>query len=175
VILFRFIDAEKARFPGVYVVQDRWCLKERLLRFEEQTALQEARRRRAHREDPRGPSEKQGNLRVPEGARRATRSGSTLRPQAGRSSDAKSRTARVHAWPQEEEEDHPPRSLRRSGSRPRKKLPCHRTGQTWTADIIYLRTEEGFLYLAFVLDFTPEGSWAGLWLLTSERSSWSTS
>jgi putative transposase len=36
----------------------------------------------------------------------------------------------------------------------------------WTADITYLRTDEGFLYLAFVLESTLAKSWAGPWLLT---------
>lgn len=58
----------------------------------------------------------------------------------------------MHAWP--EEENHPPRSPGYARPRPREqKLPCYCPGdRLWTADITYVKTDEGFLHLAFVLD-----------------------
>ena len=36
----------------------------------------------------------------------------------------------------------------------------------WIGDITYLRTDEGWLYRAVLLDALPEGSWAGRWRST---------
>ncbi len=44
----------------------------------------------------------------------------------------------------------------------------------WVADITYVRSREGFFYLAFILDAcSRRGWWAGLWRPISGQSSWS--
>jgi len=44
--------------------------------------------------------------------------------------------------------------------------------QSWSADITYISTWEGFLYLAPCRTCSPGGSWAGRWPTTCARS-WS--
>jgi transposase InsO family protein len=84
--------------------------------------------------------------------------------EAGGPADAKSRAARVHAW--KEEEDHPSRSSRCACSGPRQEeLLCHSARQTLDGGHhLPLRTDEGFLHLAFSCWMsTRGGSSAGRW------------
>ena len=49
-----------------------------------------------------------------------------------------------------------------------------RTDKVWVADITYVATQEGFLYLAFILDVhSPAGSLVGRWrTISGRRLSW---
>jgi putative transposase len=67
------------------------------------------------------------------------------------------------------------RTTRRDGSvMPAPDLVCRdfsaqAPNRLWVADITYVKTEEGFLYMSFVLDaYSREGSLDGLWRLILE-------
>jgi hypothetical protein len=148
---FRFIDLRRRHvFSRFFVVQDARGLQERLLRLEEQTALQEESRGRGPQRADRGDTpQKQRDLWLPAGTRRVARFGSELWSPQSSQADAQSRTSRLLA--RQEEADHPPRSPGYARPRPREQeLPCHRPGQALDSrDITYVKTDEGFLHLAF--------------------------
>ncbi|WP_371773555.1 DDE-type integrase/transposase/recombinase [Streptomyces sp. NBC_01438] len=76
-----------------------------------------------------------------------------MRPASCRTTDAGRRAARPA--PPTTPRDHDPRSQGRPPSRPhRPRLPArpHRARRRWCGDITYIPTDEGWLYLATVID-----------------------
>jgi hypothetical protein len=78
------------------VMQDARSLQERLLRLAQQAALgEEATGRPPHREDPRDPQQEPRDLRISEGARRASLARDRLRPKASGEVNESRRTSRL--------------------------------------------------------------------------------
>jgi putative transposase len=118
-----------------------------------QAALQKERRgRRPHQEDPRGSPQEPRDLRLPAGARRAARHGRAVRSAQGCPANEGRGASGLHA--RQEAWKHPPRpkGCSRTGP-PWQGLRGHSAqSRIWLADLTYVPTQEGFLYLAFILD-----------------------
>jgi transposase InsO family protein len=135
--------------PGDSTMQDARSLQERLLRLARQATLQEEPRgRRPHAQDPRGSPQEQQDLRLPAGAR----PGCAVRSAQGGSANAGRGSSGLHA--RQEAWNHPPRPKGCSCTGPAWQglLRCRSAQQVWLADITYVPTQEGYLYLAFILD-----------------------
>src|SRR5919107_3918062 len=126
--------------------------EERLLRLEETPAIGALPFRCGARgEDSDDPSQQQGDVRLTEGARRACGHWHPLLQEASGQAHALAEAARLSTRP--EHEDYLPRrcATGRSGSA-RQELRSGRAGQALGGpDIPYVRSREGFLYLAFIL------------------------
>src|SRR5215208_4315107 len=118
-----------------------------------QAALQkEQRGRRPHQEDPRGSPQEPRDLRLPAGARRAARHGRAVRSAQGCPANEGRGASGLHA--RQEAWKHPPRpkGCSRTGP-PWQGLRGHSAqSRIWLADLTYVPTQEGFLYLAFILE-----------------------
>ena len=127
--------------------------QERILRLEnEATFGKEASGRRSHREDSADPRTQQADLRLSEGARRVEGAWDSLLSQTGRETHAPERAAGLHARQEE-------RGTTRRGKRStaaedliKRKFAATEVDKVWAADITYVATAEGYLYLAFILD-----------------------
>ena len=138
---------------GSSAAQDARSLQERLLRLEMQAALQEEPPGlRPHGEDPRGSPQEPRDLRLPAGARRAARPGCAVRSAQGGPANAGRGASGLHA--RQEAWNHPPRpeGCSRTGSAWQGLRGRSAQSRIWLADITYVPTQEGFLYLAFILD-----------------------
>jgi putative transposase len=151
---FRLIEAERANYPVAVLCAG--CSKSpraATLRLEIQTALQqEPRGLRPHTEDPRGSPQEPRDLRLPGGARRALRA---LGVRCGRRRVARlMRVAGLQGCMRSKKRKTTRRDPRTAPAPDllRREFVAARPNKLWLADITYIPTQEGFLYLAFILD-----------------------
>ena len=126
---------------------------ERLLRLERPSTLHEKPQGyHPNREGSRDPPAKQGDLWISEGARRVEGARDSLLSQTSREAHAASRTAGLRIRGRR-------RGTTRRGKRAapaedlvKRDFVATEMNRIWVTDITYLATQEGFLYLAFILD-----------------------
>jgi putative transposase len=106
----------------------------------------------ARGEDSNDPSQQQGDVRLTEGACRACGHRHPLLQEASGQAHASAEAARLPARP--EGEDHlPRRSVQQAAADlVGRNFAAAEPDRLWVADITYVRSGEGFLYLAFILD-----------------------
>src|SRR5215217_7649868 len=134
-------------------MQDARSLQERLLRLEEQTALgEEATGRYPHREEPRDP---QSRSRATYGYPRVHAELRSLGIGCGRRRVARLMKAAGLRGCIRGKRRTTPRRDPRAAPAPDllgRDFVAGRPNRIWLADITYIPTQEGFLYLAFILD-----------------------
>jgi transposase InsO family protein/transposase-like protein len=137
--------------PVVHV-SDARDFEERLLRLERQTIFgKEPSGCRSHREDSGNPRTQSPHVWISQGPRRVEGARDSLWPQTGREAHAPSRPTRLHAR-QEKRNNSPKQEGAGRGPRKEELRSYTEVDRVWVADITYVATQEGFLYVAFILD-----------------------